>query len=144
MPYNVIFSEYDDGPLQNKIRDIILNTLDYLNYENKNAYISISCVTPYNIQQLNKQYRNVDIPTNVLSFPNSGDVLGDVVLCLDIVKKEAEDQQKTFDEHLTHLVVHSILHLLGYDHIAEDEAVVMEEKEIDILGNLFKIANPYV
>ena len=101
-------------------------------------------LTEEEIHRLNKQYRNVDKPTNVLSFPNTGNVLGDIVLCLEVVQKEAVDQQKTYKSHLTHLIVHSILHLLGYDHISDEEAEEMEQKEIDILKTVFKIENPYI
>ena len=142
MPYNVIFSE-DNDSLQDRINAIITDTLLYLKYPNENAIVSVSIVSPEEIQQLNKQYRNVDKPTNVLSFPNCGDILGDVVLCNEVITKEAEEQGKTFENHLTHLVIHSILHLLGYDHMSDKEAEKMEALEIEILSKVFNIANPY-
>ncbi|CAB5495669.1 Metal-dependent hydrolase YbeY, involved in rRNA and/or ribosome maturation and assembly [Bathymodiolus thermophilus thioautotrophic gill symbiont] len=100
------------------------------------------------IQHLNKAYRNKDKPTNVLSFPSDlpkeidEAILGDVVICSAVVKAEAQMQHKTFEHHLMHIAVHGALHLLGYDHIEEEEAEAMEALEIKILHGL-KICNPY-
>ena len=144
MPYDIIFDEDSNVPLQDEIKSIISKVLDYLDYRTRDICVSVSFTTPEEIRQLNSNYRNVDKPTNVLSFPNTGNVLGVIVLCLDIVKKEATEQQKTYEDHLTHLIVHSILHLLGYDHVSDEEAEEMEQKEIDILKTVFKIENPYI
>ena len=100
------------------------------------------------VQVLNRDWRDKDKPTNVLSFPD-GDLdpdgfrhLGDVVLALETVTREATDELKTFDNHLTHLMIHGTLHLLGYDHMTEDEATAMESIEIAALAKL-GIGNPY-
>ena len=95
------------------------------------------------VQSLNKQYRGKDKPTNVLSFSNEDEPLGDVILAFDTVAREAEAQQKTFRDHATHLIVHGVLHLLGHDHEDEDEAMKMEAREAKILKKL-GIANPYL
>lgn len=97
------------------------------------------------VQNLNKQYRGKDKPTNVLSFPASlGDgELGDIILAFETIEREAAEQQKTFRNHATHLLVHGFLHLLGYDHIEEKEAEIMEKLEIKILKKL-GISNPYL
>ena len=79
-----------------------------------------------------------------MSFPNKGDILGDVILCCDVIRSEASNQGKDFIDHLKHLVVHSLLHLIGYDHISEEQAKEMEEQEIEILKNVFSIKNPYL
>ncbi len=86
------------------------------------------------IQKLNKQYRKKDKPTNVLSF-ETGDskILGDIILAFETIEKEAKEQGKVFENHLTHLIIHGILHLIGYDHIKDSEAEIMEEKEKEIL-----------
>lgn len=107
------------------------------------------------VQELNRDYREKDKPTNVLSFPaldcegpgqlilDPGPVhLGDIVLALGVVRDEAIDQNITFEHHLVHLIVHGVLHLVGYDHIENDEAEEMEALEISILSD-FGIANPY-
>jgi probable rRNA maturation factor len=109
------------------------------------------------VRQLNKTYRGKDKPTNVLSFP-TGDIpaavgaevfadmgprlLGDVVLAQETIGCEAAEQSKSFSDHLTHLVVHGVLHLLGQDHEDDFEAEEMEAMERDILEDL-NIADPY-
>ena len=97
---------------------------------------------------LNAEWRDKDTSTNVLSFPQiepfgavTG-MLGDISLARETVEREAEELQKPFSEHLTHLVVHGFLHILGYDHVSDDEAHQMERLETDILASL-EIADPY-
>lgn len=115
--------------------------------------IGIACVDLAESQELNLQYREKDKPTNVLSFPSDipeemlslldAEPLGDLVICIPVVLQEATEQQKTPSDHFTHLLVHGILHLLGYDHeTSEAEAEEMEALEIEILKKL-GIANPY-
>ncbi len=100
------------------------------------------------IQQLNNRYRGKDKPTNVLSFPSDipkeidESILGDVVICTAVVQDEAKAQHKTFENHLIHMAIHGVLHLLGYDHIKGSEANEMEALEIKILAGL-GIDNPY-
>lgn len=99
-------------------------------------------------QALNHQYRGKDKPTNVLSFPFEVpegielNLLGDLVVCADIVSKEAAAQHKTAQAHWAHMLVHGCLHLLGYDHINDSDAEYMEAREIDILDKL-GFNNPY-
>jgi len=99
-------------------------------------------------QQLNSEYRSKDKPTNVLSFefeaPSGIDLplIGDLVICPEIVKKESIEQEKTFHNHFAHMVVHGCLHLLGFDHIDNDEANEMESLEKQILAGL-GIDDPY-
>lgn len=98
---------------------------------------------------LNKTYRGRTGPTNVLSFPFDAPIaiepklLGDLVICVPIVEKEAQQQAKQLEHHWAHLVVHGCLHLLGYDHLEDDEAEEMEAFEIEILQTL-AIDNPYL
>ncbi len=99
-------------------------------------------------QALNAQYRGQDKPTNVLSFPFECppnlpiNLLGDLVIAVPVVTLEAEQQQKAYWDHLAHLVVHGTLHLLGYDHIEDEEAEAMEALERTILDQL-GIDDPY-
>ena len=97
---------------------------------------------------LNRDWRGIDKSTNVLSFPQiepfapvSG-LLGDIILARETLSREAEEQGVTFDDHFTHLVVHGFLHLLGYDHMDDDEALAMESLETQILASL-GVADPY-
>jgi probable rRNA maturation factor len=112
------------------------------------AELSIVLTDDAEQQQLNAQWRGIDKPTNVLSFPQiepGGPVtglLGDIVLARETLEREAAEQSVSFDDHFTHLVVHGFLHILGYDHLAEDEALVMEGLETQILASL-GIADPY-
>nr|WP_092499616.1 rRNA maturation RNase YbeY [Faunimonas pinastri] len=95
------------------------------------------------IRELNAQWREKDKATNVLSFPQAaGPLLGDIVLASQTVAREAAAEGKTLDDHITHLIVHGFLHLLGYDHEDEGEAEEMEGLERQALG-LIGIADPY-
>lgn len=91
---------------------------------------------------LNEQYRNKKGPTNVLSFPFEApaevdiNLLGDLVICSDLVVQQAKEQHKQELAHWAHMIVHGTLHLLGYDHLTDDEANVMETKERTILSQL--------
>lgn len=98
--------------------------------------------------ELNHTYRKKDSPTNVLSFPfDTPDgidipLLGDLVICVPVILQEAQQQNKNTHAHFAHMIVHGTLHLLGYDHIEEDEANKMESLEIELLANL-GIDDPY-
>ena len=100
-------------------------------------------------QQLNHEYRGKDKPTNVLSFPFEAPpevplpLLGDLVICAQVVEREAEEQNKPLNHHWAHMVIHGCLHLLGYDHITDNEAGEMEGIETELLAQL-GIADPYL
>lgn len=119
--------------------------------------VAISLVLDREMQKINQQFRGKNKPTNVLSFPaidwnllkkNIRQIkdflyLGDIVISYETLKKESLAQNKSFENHLTHLILHSILHLLGHDHEEDDMAQIMENLEIKILRK-FKISNPYI
>jgi probable rRNA maturation factor len=102
------------------------------------------------IREINAEWRGMDKPTNVLSFPAfplepgkmPGPMLGDIVIARETVEREAVDLDKSFEDHLTHLLVHGFLHLFGYDHIETDEAERMEALETRILAVL-GLSDPY-
>lgn len=115
----------------------------------KSFELTIRLVDKKESQQLNRQYRKQDKPTNVLSFPFEVpegvelNLLGDLVICIDVMKAEAISQNKVLFDHWAHLVIHGCLHLVGFDHINESDAMVMESLEIKILAKL-AINNPYL
>ena len=106
--------------------------------------LTIRIVDEAESQLLNNQYRKKNEPTNVLSFLISDNpLLGDIILCHSVIKKEALAQKKSIDDHYAHLIIHGYLHLIGFDHTKNDDALTMENKEIAILKKL-GIKNPYL
>lgn len=116
--------------------------------------VSLSVVDAQAIQTLNRDYRKKDAPTNVLSFPSGMPVmpatdsrgamlmLGDIVICQSVIADEAQAQRKSIEHHWVHMMVHSVLHLFGHDHLQPDEAQAMEALEVDLLEHL-SVPNPY-
>ena len=112
----------------------------------ENVEVSLSIVDKENIHKLNKDYRNVDRETDVLSFPldeegfdNEGNpliLLGDIVICLDVAEDQAANFGHSLEREIMYLICHSTLHLLGYDHIEEDDKKVMRSKEKEVMKNL--------
>ncbi len=153
---DVILQSYSwkdkDSEVEAFVTDVIKQTFNCL--ERPISHMEISVVLADNafLQELNFEYRGKDAPTNVLSFPatNIEDLdepaaflcLGDIVIAHETIKKEAVEQNKSFKDHFTHMLVHGCLHLLHYDHIDEKDAQEMESLEINILENM-NIKNPY-
>jgi probable rRNA maturation factor len=112
------------------------------------AELTIRIVDEEEGQALNRDYRQRDYATNVLSFPFDEaielplNLLGDLVICAPVVSREAAQQEKAVSAHWAHLVVHGCLHLLGYDHMNDDDADTMENLEVAIMAAL-GFANPY-
>jgi probable rRNA maturation factor len=118
---------------------------------NGETEISVRVVDAEEMQSLNREYRDQDKPTNVLSFPageligipdDQARLLGDVVICAGVVSDEATEQGKALADHWGHMLVHGTLHLLGYDHIKSIEAAEMERLEVQILTSQ-GVADPY-
>jgi probable rRNA maturation factor len=99
------------------------------------------------VRELNRKWRRIDAPTNVLSFPSkpagAGPLFGDIVIAYETILREAEEDRKPFDHHLAHLAVHGFLHLLGHDHASDAEAEAMEQLEAMILADL-DVPDPYI
>jgi len=109
----------------------------------KTAEISALVVQEEEMRKLNRTWRGHDSSTNVLSFPTGdSEILGDIVLCEPVIRREAEHLRKTYDSHLTHMLAHGMLHLLGFDHETRAEAERMERIEVKALKKLGE-GNPY-
>jgi probable rRNA maturation factor len=115
----------------------------------KDTELVIRIVDEQEIAVLNEQFRRKKGVTNILSFPFDApgvvdlDLLGDLVICAAVVERESKQQLKELDAHWAHIVIHGVLHLLGFDHIEEKDAERMEAKEIKILQKM-NISNPYL
>lgn len=135
------------------VKKIIETTLNYIGTQS-DCEVGIACVDNDESHKLNLEYRGKDKPTNVLSFPSeiSDEMavvldafpIGDLVICIPVVLREAAEQQKNPLTHFTHMLVHGTLHLMGYDHeTSEQDAEEMEALEIEILHKL-GFENPYM
>lgn len=135
-------------------RKALKTAFSHLYLPKKKFNVAVLLTNDASVQRLNKEYRGKDKPTNVLSFPQQEDLneilaandndleLGDIVLAHQTIKAEAKEQKKTMKDHTTHLLVHGLLHLCGFDHVTDEDAKEMEKAEIAILAKL-KIKNPY-
>lgn len=139
--------------IDNQVKNFVVSERDVsefvkfcLRFENApmESEVSVTYVDVETIHSLNKHYRCVDRPTDVLSFECDGAivdngaeicVLGDIVICPEVCKSQCGDFGNTYEEELQLLTCHGVLHLLGYDHIDDDEAEIMEAKEREILQN---------
>jgi len=112
----------------------------------RKAELTIRVATVTEMADLNAQYRGKKGATNVLSFPldhiPKQRLFGDIIICAEVVNQEAIEQEKSLDAHWAHMVIHGTLHLLGYDHISDEEAAIMEPLEINFLQTL-GFSNPY-
>ena len=122
------------------------------NLEKSKLYISVTLTNPENIHRINKEFRNVDRETDVLSFPmfekeeldskikegnfEHEDVLGDIVISIEKVKGQAQEYGHSFERELAYMIVHGFYHLMGYDHIEEKDKIVMRPKEENVLNKL--------
>ncbi|MDG2535606.1 rRNA maturation RNase YbeY [Sphingomonas sp. HITSZ_GF] len=152
--------ENDWEALANRAAEIALKQTPFLEWLDHAATIEVAVrfTSDDEVHVLNRQYRDKDKPTNVLSFPmiqpdlmeavteNSDDgevLLGDIVLAHGVCAAEAVERQVSVEDHATHLIVHGLLHLLGYDHIDDAEAEAMEEMERSALASL-GLHDPYL
>ncbi|MDD9332199.1 MAG: rRNA maturation RNase YbeY [Bartonella sp.] len=136
--------------LYNITENALVTTLQHLSLNEITSELSLLFTDDTHMAQINARWRNHNKPTNVLSFPafplkagqNPKLTLGDIVIAQETVMREAEEEKKSFQDHLTHIIIHGILHLLGYDHQTNDEANQMEKLEKEILQKL-TIKDPY-
>jgi probable rRNA maturation factor len=153
---------WQDAGLASLAERAAIATLAHLGLDADAHEICVMGCDDARIAELNTEFRDKATPTNVLSWPSEdlaaeedgaapfapdsedpmGGELGDIAISYDTCAAEAAESDLTFSDHVTHLVVHGILHLLGYDHVRDGDAELMERKEIEILGNL-GIRDPY-
>jgi len=133
-------------PAEDSIRHWITKALSEL--QTSMVELCVRFVSETEMQTLNHQYRDKQGSTNVLSFEIGTEdedghlLLGDIVICADVVNREAMEQNKSMDSHLAHMLIHGILHLQGHDHVEEAQAKTMESLEINLLAAL-GFNNPY-
>ena len=158
-PIPGVIISFSDSEWQEELpaaETLILQALEvaipHIPFDLRGTEVSVYLTDDAEIQELNKDYRGKDKPTNVLSFPQrhlpkgpNGEIhpLGDIVMAYETCAKEAENEAIPLKDHFTHLLIHGLLHLLGYDHEEENEAQKMEALEIEILKDL-NIPNPYL
>ena len=151
--YEIIY----EGIEENKeyepiIKKVIEKCFEEEKIQNSKLCMTIILTTPQNIRKINKEYRNIDKETDVLSFPmfekdeldkkienndfEYEDVLGDIVISIEKVKEQAEEYGHSFERELSYMLVHGFYHLMGYDHIEEEDKKVMRPKEEKILKDL--------
>ena len=128
------------------VKKSVDQTLEILEYKKRKTYVSVFLTNNEEIKKINSKYRNINQSTNVLSFPQNEKrmvsnlenylVLGDIVISLEKILSEANEQKKNFFDHLLHMIVHSALHLYGFDHTNQKEWFVMEAKEKDIMKKI--------
>ena len=135
-----------EKPLNNKLNKVVSTILDQESMSN--CVINLRLLNDKEMKKLNKQFRQKNKTTNVLSFPND-DIsvkqtknIGDIAISVEYVKAEAKKEGKTFDDHIIHMLAHGVYHILGYDHENNENAVIMENKEIQTLKKI-NISNPY-
>lgn len=135
-----------EKPLNNKLNKVVSTILDQ--EKMSDCVINLRLLNDKEMKKLNMQFRQKDKTTNVLSFPND-DIsvkqtknIGDIAISVEYVKAEANKEGKTFDDHIIHMLAHGVYHILGYDHENNENAVIMENKEIQTLKKI-NISNPY-
>ena len=148
--------EYLDLESNDKYKEIIKRVIEQCFKEEKieksKLYISITLTNPEHIHEINKQYRNVDRTTDVLSFPmfekkeidekiknndfEHEDVLGDIVISIEKVEEQAKEYGHSFEREFAYMLVHGFYHLMGYDHIEDDDKVIMRKKEESALSKI--------
>ena len=132
------------------IKEVLKVCFETEKIKNENLYISVTLTNPQNIKKINSKYRNIDKETDVLSFPmfekdelkdiinktNQEEVLGDIVISIERVKKQAEEYGHSSERELAYMVVHGFYHLMGEDHIEDNDKRQMRQKEEFVLEKL--------
>ncbi len=141
-----------DSKIEDLIEKVIQKCFEVECISPTSLYICITLTNPQNIQDLNKKYRNIDKPTDVLSFPmfekveldelkqnskpNMQDILGDIIISIPKVEEQATEYGHSFERELSYMLVHGFYHLMGYDHMEEEDKAKMRKKEENVLSKL--------
>ncbi len=151
--YEIVYQQIEEKKeYEESIKKVIKQCFIEEGLENSKLYITITLTNPENIQKINKKYRNIDKATDVLSFPmfekdeleekihkndfKQEDILGDIIISIERVKEQAKEYEHSFERELSYMLVHGFYHLMGYDHIKEEDKIVMRLKEEKILVDL--------
>lgn len=151
--YEIAYLDLEENKDYDKIiKPVLYECYKEENLLDSNLIIQITLTNPKNIRKFNKEYRNIDKATDVLSFPmfekeeldlkienkdfSHEDILGDMVISIEQVYEQAKEYGHSFERELSYMVVHSFYHLMGYDHIEEDDKKIMRQKEENILQKL--------
>lgn len=151
--YEIIYQDIEEKKEYEKcVKKVLTQCFKEEGLENSKLFITITLTTPENIQRINKTYRNIDKATDVLSFPmfekdeleekiqkndfKHEDVLGDIIISIDRVEEQAKEYEHSFEREFSYMLVHGFYHLMGYDHIQEEDKIMMRPKEEKILTDL--------
>lgn len=151
--YEIVYKDVQENEKYEKIvKKVLEQCFKEEDMLDSKLYITITFTTPQNIKEINKKYRNIDKDTDVLSFPMfekdeletkiknkdyvCEDVLGDIIISIEKVQEQAEEYGHSFERELSYMIVHGFYHLMGYDHIKEEDKKVMRPKEEKVLNDL--------
>ena len=153
MFYEIIYEDIEKNEeYENTIKRVITQCYKEEHMGNSNLCITITLTTPENIRKINNEYRGIDKETDVLSFPmfekeelenkikekdfKHEDILGDIIISIKRVEEQAKEYGHSFERELSYMVVHGFYHLMGYDHIKEEDKIIMRPKEENVLQKL--------
>lgn len=156
--YEIIYQDVEEKKeYEEVIKKVLTKCFQEENIENSKLCITITLTTPEHIRRINQEYRNIDKATDVLSFPMfekdeleekianqdfmHEDMLGDIVISIEKVEEQAKEYGHSFERELSYMVVHGFYHLMGYDHIKEEDKKKMRPKEEKILNDLKIVRN---
>ena len=151
--YEIIYKDIEEvDEYEETVKKVFDECFEEEKIEDSKLYITVTFTNPENIQKINKEYRNIDKATDVLSFPMfekkelenkiqekdflHEDILGDIVISIEKVKEQAKEYGHSFERELSYMLVHGFYHLMGYDHIEEEDKKEMRKKEEKILEKL--------
>ena len=151
--YEIIYKDIEKVEIcEDIVKKVFDKCFEEEGLQDSKLYITVTFTNPENIQKINQQYRNIDSPTDVLSFPmfqkeeldnkvqkkefQYQDILGDIIISIPKVEEQAKEYGHSFERELSYMLVHGFYHLMGYDHIEEEDKKIMRTKEEKVLETL--------